>query len=280
MKGPLGMAETPRLLIIAGSDSGGGAGLQADIKTATALGVYAMTAVTAVTAQNTLGVAAAQALAPDLVAAQIRAVMGDLGADAIKTGVLANAALADAAASALANYAAIPRVIDPVMVATSGDRLLDADAVEVYRQRLIPGGVITPNAPEAAALTGMEIARAADLERAGRALLDMGASAALMKGGHVPGDPVVDLLVSPGGVQRFEHPRLGGREFHGTGCTLASALASGLAKGLPLGDAAAAAHAYLGEAMRAAPEIGSGARPLNHACLWRKMHDTPDALSD
>jgi hydroxymethylpyrimidine/phosphomethylpyrimidine kinase len=254
-----------RVLILAGSDSGGGAGIQADVKTVTALGGYAATAVTAITVQNTLGVSAVHPLPAELVEAQARAVLEDIGADALKTGMLGEAATVEAAARVLDAAAGVPAVVDPVMVAKGGASLLHARAVEAVRRLLVPrAALLTPNAPEAAALTGLAAETTDDLRRAGEALLAAGAGAVLMKGGHVAGATVVDLLLTPAGETSFEAPRTGSRHTHGTGCTLASACAAGLALGLPLPQAVARAWAYVQEAIARAPGFGQGHGPLDH----------------
>ena len=254
-----------RVLAIAGSDSGGGAGIQADIKTITALGGYAATAVTAVTVQNTLGVAAVHPVPPDIVAAQIAAVLDDIGADAIKIGMLGDAAVIDAVAGALTEKAVgIPLVLDPVMVAKGGASLLADSAMDALRRLLPLASVITPNAPELAALTGMAVSDQESALMAAARLRESGASAVLAKGGHLPGDPVVDLLLSEAGPVRLNAARLDTRHTHGTGCTLASALATGLAQGLSLADAARRAQGYVHEAIRRAPGFGAGHGPLDH----------------
>ena len=254
-----------RVLVIAGSDSGGGAGIQADIKTVTALGGYAATAITAVTVQNTLGVTGVHPIPLDVVAAQARAVLSDIGADAIKTGMLGDAAVV-ALVAELLDEGGVPAVVDPVMVAKGGASLLAADAVAAVRERLIPrAALLTPNAPEAEALTGLPVATTDDLRRAGAALLAAGARAVLMKGGHVPGDRVVDLLMTPAGETAFEGERIDSRHTHGTGCTLASACAAGLAQGLDLTSAVARAWDYVHNAMLCAPGLGAGHGPLDHA---------------
>ena len=259
------MQPLGRVLIIAGSDSGGGAGIQADIKTVTALGGYAATAVTAITVQNTLGVTGLHPIPLDVVEAQARAVLDDIGADAIKTGMLGDAATVDAVAR-LVEGAGVPAVIDPVMVAKGGAALLASEAVGAVRDRLAPlAALLTPNAPEAEALTGLSIATADDLRRAGEALLMRGSRAVLMKGGHLGGDRVVDVLMTPDGETVFEAERLDTRHTHGTGCTLASACAVGLAQGMPLTEAVARAWAYVQEAMARAPGLGRGHGPLDHA---------------
>ncbi len=259
------MQNLGRVLIIAGSDSGGGAGIQADIKTVTALGGYAATAITAVTVQNTLGVTGVHPIPLDVVEAQARAVLSDIGADAIKTGMLGDAATVELVARLL-DEAAVPAVIDPVMVAKGGASLLAADAVAAVRELLIPRAtLLTPNAPEAEALTGLAVATTDDLRRAGDALLKAGARAVLMKGGHVPGERVVDVLMTAQGDTAFEGERIESRHTHGTGCTLASACAVGLAQGLPLVAAVARAWDYVHEAMLRAPGLGAGHGPLDHA---------------
>jgi hydroxymethylpyrimidine/phosphomethylpyrimidine kinase len=255
-----------RVLILAGSDSGGGAGIQADIKTVTALGGYAATAITAITVQNTLGVSAVHPLPPELVEAQARAVLDDIGADALKTGMLGQVKVVEAVARVLDAAAGVPAVVDPVMVAKGGAALLDDPAVDALRTLLVPrAALLTPNAPEAAALTGLVVETTDDLRRAGEALLTAGAAAVLMKGGHVTGATVIDILMTPAGETTFSGPRLVTRHTHGTGCTLASACAAGLAQGLPLAEAVARAWAYVHEAMLRAPGFGRGHGPLDHA---------------
>ena len=264
-----------RVLIIAGSDSGGGAGVQADIKTVTALAGYAATAITAVTVQNTLGVTAIHPIPVDIVLAQARAVMDDIGADAIKTGMLGDALMVEAVARILDEAGAAPAVIDPVMVAKGGHALLPQGAVEAVRRLLIPrAALLTPNAPEAEALTGLAVRDFDGQRRAAEALLALGARAVLIKGGHVPGDSVIDLLATGQGETPFEGPRLDTRHTHGTGCTLASACAVGLAQGMPLQAAVARAWIYVAEAIRRAPGLGQGHGPLDHAWPVRDRHET------
>jgi len=255
-----------RVLIIAGSDSGGGAGIQADIKTVTALGGYAATAITALTIQNTLGVAGVVATPRDAVRAQMEAVLKDIGADALKTGMLGDKLLVETIAEAFEDLAAgIPRVIDPVMVASSGDSLLPRDAIDAVRQLMIPGAaLVTPNAPEAEVLTGKAVDGVNGQRRAAEKLLEMGAVAALVKGGHVPGDMIVDVLATQAGESFFDGPRIETKATHGTGCTLASGIAAGIARGLALGDAVALSRAYLIEAIRRAPGLGQGNGPVDH----------------
>lgn len=254
-----------RVLIIAGSDSGGGAGLQADLKTVTMLGGYAATVVTAVTVQNTLGVSDVFFIPPEIVLAQGRAVLSDIGADALKLGMLGDAATAAAAADLVELAGDAPAVIDPVMSAKGGAALMAPDALAVLRERLLPlAALLTPNAPEAAALTGLAVESEGGLRRAGEALLAMGARAVLMKGGHIKGPRVVDILMTPAGDTRFESGRVDTRHTHGTGCTLASAIAAGLARGRSLESSVQRAHAYVQAAIRHAPGFGAGHGPLGH----------------
>ena len=255
-----------RVLVIAGSDSGGGAGIQADIKTITAFGAYAATAITALTAQNTIGVHGVQMVPPDFVAKQIAVVLDDIGADVVKTGMLGDTATVEVVCDTLMRHTeGVPVVVDPVMVATTGARLLEPDALAMLTQRLLPlACVITPNLPEAEALAGMAIGDVAAMHRAARALLALGVPAVLLKGGHLPGEHVVDLLATIDGVEEFVSPRIVTRHTHGTGCTLASAVAAGLAQGLTLRDAVVRARAYVMAAIAAAPGFGAGHGPLNH----------------
>jgi hydroxymethylpyrimidine/phosphomethylpyrimidine kinase len=254
-----------RVLIVAGSDSGGGAGLQADIKTVTMLGGYAATAVTAVTVQNTLGVSEVFPLPAALILAQGRAVLEDIGADALKFGMLGDAGTMEAAAELIALAPHAPAVIDPVMTAKGGAMLMAPEALAVLRERLLPtAALLTPNTPEAAALTGIPVVDEDGQRRAGEALLASGARAVLVKGGHVPGPRVVDLLMTSAGETRLESGRIDTRHTHGTGCTLASAIAVSLARGLGLAVAVERAHAYVREAIRHAPGFGAGHGPLQH----------------
>jgi hydroxymethylpyrimidine/phosphomethylpyrimidine kinase len=256
-----------RVLVIAGSDSGGGAGIQADIKTITALGAFAATAITALTAQNTLGVHAVMPVPPDFIRRQIEVVMTDIGADVIKIGMLGDVATIETVCDALADFAAgVPMVLDPVMVAKGGHALLVSEAVDVLRRRLLPrAAVITPNLPEAEALAGMAIGTEAEMRVAAAALLGLGAPAVLLKGGHLASDTVVDLLASAAGVEAFAAPRIETRHTHGTGCTTASAVAAGLAQGLGLRDSVVRARAYVRAAILSAPGYGGGHGPLDHA---------------
>jgi hydroxymethylpyrimidine/phosphomethylpyrimidine kinase len=263
-----------RVLILAGSDSGGGAGVQADIKTVTMLGGYAATAITALTVQNTLGVQHVFKVLPEIVWAQARAVLDDIGADAFKTGMLGGRRMVETVADILDSAPSIPAVIDPVMVAKGGEALLSEKAVGAVLSRLVPrAALLTPNAPEAAALTGIEVRDLDGQRRASEALLRAGAGAVLLKGGHVPGETVVDLLLTPDGETLLEGPRIDSRHTHGTGCTLASACATGLALGLPLHEAVARAWAYTAEAIRHAPGLGQGHGPLGHGWLLRSGRD-------
>ncbi len=255
-----------RVLIIAGSDSGGGAGVQADIKTVTALGGYAMSALTAITVQNTLGVSAIHPVPEDIVRAQIEAVVSDLGADVWKIGMLGSAALTRVVARAYRDLGAgAPLVLDPVMIAKGGAALLEADAIEVLRDELLPlAALITPNAPEAEALTGLSVTDAAGQAEAGARLIARGARAALVKGGHIAGETIHDVLVDADGVETFSSARIETRATHGTGCTLGSAIATGLAQGWALKDAIIRARAYLRGAILHAPGLGAGHGPLGH----------------
>lgn len=260
-----------RVLIIAGSDSGGGAGIQADIKTVTMLGGFAATAITAVTVQNTLGVTGVHPVPLDVVEAQVRAVLDDIGADAIKTGMLGTVETVERVARLLDEGAPIPAVVDPVMIAKGGAPLLAAEAVEAVRRLLVPrAALLTPNAPEAEALTGLPVGDHDQARRAGEALLALGAKAVLMKGGHIPGERVVDLLMTADGETVFEGKRIDTRHTHGTGCTLASASAAGLAQGMPLAAAVARAWDYVHQAMLNAPGLGAGHGPLDHGWPLRE----------
>ncbi len=261
------MARVAKLLIIAGSDSGGGAGIQADLKAASALGVYAATAITAITAQNTKGVQRVETLAPDLVADQVASVLSDIGADAVKIGMLGAADIVAAVADALRGYDGAV-VLDPVMVAKSGDPLLPGDAVAALRDRLVPRAtVLTPNLPEAAKLLGCEAAASpGEAARQGEALRAMGPQAVLMKGGHADGRTCRDILVGESGSETLEAPRIATRNTHGTGCSLASALAAGLARGEGVAAATRRAHGWLQGAIAAADglDVGSGHGPVHH----------------
>ena len=257
----------PVVLTIAGSDSSGGAGIQADLKTFAALRCFGTSAVTALTAQNTTGVRAVAPCPPDVVAAQIDAVTADLPVKAAKTGMLVDAPTIEAVATALST-AAFPLVVDPVMISKSGHALLHDDAIDALLTRVVPrAALVTPNLPEAARLTGVALHGTPsddDVVGAGRALLARGAQAVLVKGGHAEGDVVVDVLVLPGGVQRFTSTRHATRHTHGTGCTLSAAIASLLARGFPLEAAVARAVAYVNQAIAQAPGLGEGHGPLHH----------------
>jgi hydroxymethylpyrimidine/phosphomethylpyrimidine kinase len=268
MTGGLTGGLTGRVLVIAGSDSGGGAGLQADIKTIMALGGYAMTAVTAVTVQDTRGVHFVHPVPPATVAAQIACVLDDIGADAIKTGMLGDSATVEAVCAVLqARARGIALVVDPVMAAKGGAELMGGMALQHLRRRLLPlAALVTPNLPEAEALSGMAIADEAAMRRVAAALPGLlGVPAVLLKGGHLPGAQVLDLLATAAGVLEFRAPRVAGRHTHGTGCTLASAIAVGLAQGMDLAGSIRRAHAYVQAAIRSAPGLGGGHGPLNHA---------------
>ncbi|MEZ5998808.1 MAG: bifunctional hydroxymethylpyrimidine kinase/phosphomethylpyrimidine kinase [Hyphomonas sp.] len=264
-------AEGPRgrVLIIAGSDSGGGAGIQADIKAVTMLGGHAMTAITAITAQDTLGVHGVWPVPLDGVLRQIDVTLADIGADAIKTGMLGTARLVEAVAEILAEKAVlVPRVIDPVMVATSGDRLVDEKAVGAIRSELVPRArLVTPNAPEAEVLTGKAVESVDGQRRAADRLLELGAHGALVKGGHLGGNKVTDVLQTTTGEWIFESARIATTSTHGTGCTLASAIAALLAQGESVPEAVEKGRDYLMGAIRAAKGFGQGHGPVHHGWL-------------
>jgi hydroxymethylpyrimidine/phosphomethylpyrimidine kinase len=256
-----------RVLIVAGSDSGGGAGIQADIKTVTMLDGYAATAVTALTAQNTEGVFGVLPIPPEFIRRQIEVVLDDIGADAIKTGMLHDTAVIETVAAVLQQRASgIPLVVDPVMVAKGGARLIDPGAVEALKRLLIARAtVLTPNLPEAETLCGKTIGDIPAMRSAGEELLRLGCRAVLVKGGHLAGDLVSDVLVTAAGVRVWESPRIDTRHTHGTGCTLASAIAAGLAQGLDIQHAVDRARAYVQRAIASAPGLGRGHGPLDHA---------------
>ena len=266
------MSETPhhrgRVLIIAGSDSGGGAGIQADIKAVSALGGYAATAITAITVQNTLGVTGIHAVPDQIIRDQMVAVLGDIGADVIKTGMLASRSVIENVVSVLDELAGdIPLVVDPVMIATSGDALVDDGTETVIREQLVPRAtLVTPNSDEAQRLTGIAITDLHTQIEAAKALREMGAQAALVKGGHLESPSVRDVLVSQRGLEITERPRLDTPHTHGTGCTLASATAALLAHGHSLADAVEQAGDYLHEAIKRAPGFGKGHGPVDH--MW------------
>lgn len=257
---------TGRVLIVAGSDSSAGAGIQADLKTVMAFGGYATTAITALTAQSTLGVAGVLPVGPDFVRRQIEAALADIGADAVKTGMLVDAAVVEAVADALEALApAVPLIVDPVIASTSGAVLLDEPGVERLKRRLIArAAVVTPNIPEAAMLTGLTVADLDGMRRAADALLRLGARTVVVKGGHLPGDTLIDLIATPKGSFLLKARRQKTRATHGTGCTYASAIAVGLAQRLALQPAVERAHAFVQQAIRNAPGLGSGRGPLGH----------------
>jgi hydroxymethylpyrimidine/phosphomethylpyrimidine kinase len=260
------MGAMARILIVAGSDSGGGAGIQGDIKTVTCLGGYAATAMTALTAQNTQGVFGVIDLPPAFIAQQMALVLEDIGADAIKTGMLSKSeAILEIATLLAAKAQGIPLVVDPVMLAKGGHKLLDDKALGALRSQLIPrASLLTPNIPEASLLTGLTIEDPEAMLQAGRSLLALGPKAVLVKGGHLPGDELVDLLVTPEGVHRFSGRRIDSLHTHGTGCSLASAIAEGLGRGMALPAAVERARAYVRQAILTAPGFGRGHGPLNH----------------
>lgn len=257
-----------RVLIIAGSDSGGGAGIQADIKTVTALGGFAMTAITALTAQNTIGVHGVFPVEPDFIRQQIDVVVSDLGVDAVKTGMLHSTPVIECVADALERLPGdVPVVVDPVMVAKGGSALLEQDAVAALRERLIPlATVITPNLPEAGVLLGEETPSLEKLEEAAERLRKLGPQAALLKGGHLEGDVLIDILkLGEDDLRTWSSNRIDTVHTHGTGCTLASAIATGLAQGVSIVDAVDRARIYVRQAIATAPGFGAGHGPLNHA---------------
>jgi len=252
-------------LTIAGSDSGGGAGIQADLKTFHQFGVFGTSVVCAVTAQNTQGVRTWQALPPALVTEQLDALADDLPPQAVKSGMLGSAEVLAAVAEGVARRRLPHYVLDPVMVATSGDRLLEPAAERLLVERLVPlAELVTPNLDEAAIMVKHDVATPDTMERAGRALLARGAGAALIKGGHLTGDTITDVLVTAGGVRRFTHPRIDTTSTHGTGCTLSAAVTAGLAQGRPLERAVEDALDFVARAIAAAPGLGRGRGPLNH----------------
>ena len=255
-------------LTIAGSDSGGGAGIQADLKTFAAHRVFGTCAITAVTAQNTLGVTMWRAVASDLVTAQIEAVAGDLGVDAVKVGMLANAAIVEAVAAAIAELDLPHVVVDPVMIAKGGDRLLEEEAVAAIRAELLPlAHVVTPNVPEAEVLSGHTIRSVDDMRAAGGRILELGPRVVLVKGGHLEGPESIDVVCTAQGTFELRGPRIDTRHTHGTGCTLSSAIAANLALGLDDRSALSRARDYLDGAIRHAPGLGRGHGPLGH--FWQ-----------
>jgi hydroxymethylpyrimidine/phosphomethylpyrimidine kinase len=260
--------DPPRVLTIAGSDSGGGAGIQADLKTMLAMGAYGMSVITAVTAQNTLGVQGYWELPGEAVEAQLTSVLGDIGADAVKTGMLASAGIVRAVSRHLGGRDGVPVVVDPVAVSKHGDSLLAGDAVAAIRRDLLPlATVVTPNLPEAGLLAGLRVRDEDDMLAAARVIGAMGPRWVLVKGGHLPGDPV-DLLVGGGQVIRYPGRRINTIHTHGTGCTLSAAIACGLASGADVPDAVRAAREYLTGAIAGGLPLGTGIGPVDHA--WRR----------
>lgn len=259
------MTERRVALTIAGSDSGGGAGIQADLKTFQAFGVFGTSAITAITAQNTLGVRAVQKIEPDVVAEQIRAVAEDLEPQAAKTGMLADAPIIETVAATLAEVGLTQLVLDPVMVAKSGDPLLQNDAVGALTTHLLPlADIVTPNLPEAAILAGRSVETVEDMKAAAEAILDKGAGSILLKGGHLQGDVLVDVFFDGADWHEWTDTRLNTRHTHGTGCTLSAAICAGLALGHSRIDAIGRARDYTRRAIESAPQLGAGHGPLNH----------------
>ena len=255
----------PVALTIAGSDSGGGAGIQADLKTFAAFGVYGLSVVTAVTAQNTVGVRAVQEIDPAIIASQLDAVAEDFSIGALKTGMLSSVAIIEAVVAGITHHELQPLVVDPVMVAKSGDRLLKQDAVDALRRRLLPvARLVTPNLPEAEVLAGRPIRSREDAVVAARRIMEFGARAVVIKGGHSGEDPVVDLLVDQESVTEYRASRIATTSTHGTGCTFAAAIAAGLATGMDVAGAVGQAREYLSRALAAAPGLGHGHGPMNH----------------
>ena len=253
-----------KALTIAGSDSGAGAGIQADLKTFAAHGVYGTSAITAITAQNTVGVTAVLAVNANLVGAQIDAIIADIGAHAVKTGMLANTAVIDMVAKKIRQHRLINIVVDPVMVATSGDLLIEKSAVAALRNKLIPlARIVTPNIPEAEVLAGMKLRGADEIREAAIRIVEMGAKTVLIKGGHLKG-PAVDFFYDGKNFAALNAPRIRSKNTHGTGCTLSAAIAAGLAKGQQLETAVANAKRYITEALRHGYRIGSGHSPVHH----------------
>ena len=258
----------PTALTIAGSDSGGGAGIQADLKTFAAHGVYGTSAITALTAQNTVAVDGVHMVPDEFVTAQIEAIVSDIGCHAVKTGMLANSTIVEAVAAAVESLELPNLVVDPVMIAKSGDQLLDEEAVHAVRWTLLRlARVVTPNIPEAEVLENMTIATPADMKEAARRIAMLKPTAVVIKGGHLPGPDVIDVLLEGGEFREWVGPRIEGPNTHGTGCTFAAAIAAHLAKGAALSEAVPAAKSYVEGAMRHGVPLGRGHRPLNH--FWR-----------
>ncbi len=269
---PVERTRRPRALTIAGSDSGGGAGIQADLKTFAAFGVYGASAITAITAQNTLGVFAIHDVPTAVVAAQIDAVLDDIGADAAKTGMLSSAEIIEAVADRLRAHGLTELVVDPVMVAKSGDRLLREDAVAALRERLLPlAAVVTPNAPEASVLSGIEVVDATTAREAARRIYGLGPRLVVVKGGHLGGATSDDLVFDGHTFEVLSGRRIGTRHTHGTGCTFSAAIAACLARGLAPLEAAREARIYLQGAIEHAEPLGAGHGPVNH--FWRSSND-------
>lgn len=269
---------TGRVLVVGGSDSSGGAGIQADLKTITALGGYAASAITALTAQNTVAVSEVMGVPARMVSAQIKSVVTDIGVDVIKTGMLYSAAIVAAVAECCRSVMpGVQLIVDPVVVSSTGHELLSREGHETLVEQLLPcAALVTPNIPEAALLTGVQIRGLADMGKAVDVLLALGAGAVLMKGGHLEGERIVDLLRTADGTEvRFESERIDTRSTHGTGCTLASAIAAGLAEGLTLRDSVQQAKDFVHEAIRTAPGLGKGFGPLNHAHRAKRDADEP-----
>jgi hydroxymethylpyrimidine/phosphomethylpyrimidine kinase len=263
----------PVALTIAGSDSGAGAGIQADLKTFAAFGVYGVTVVTAVTAQNTVGVRDVQEVEPRTVAAQLDAVADDFNIASLKTGMLSSAAIIETVVAAIQRHQLAPLVVDPVMVAKSGDRLLREEAVEALRRLLLPmAHVVTPNIPEAEVLAGRAIRNRDDRLAAARDIMQLGAEAVVIKGGHSDEDPIVDLLIDQTGIHEYRASRVATTSTHGTGCTFSAAIAAALARGQDRPSAVAEAHDYVSRALATAPGLGHGHGPLNHQVPAEALH--------
>jgi hydroxymethylpyrimidine/phosphomethylpyrimidine kinase len=262
----------PRALTIAGSDSGGGAGIQADLKTFALLGVWGMSAVTSITVQNTTGVTDVADVPADIVAAQIRAVVTDIGVDAAKTGMLSSREIIEAVADAIEEVGVPNLVVDPVSVSKHGDPLLREDAIEALRKRMVPlATVVTPNLPETSTLVGYEVETRADMEQAARAILDLGARSALVKGGHLQGSSSDDLFVHEGGIEWVRGDRIDTPHTHGTGCVLSSSIAAYLARGEPLTEAVRKGKEFVTAAIRRSLALGDGIGPVNPG--WRLPRD-------
>jgi len=262
-----------RVLIVAGSDSGGGAGIQADVKTVTALGGYCGTAITVLTAQDTKTVARVEPVSADMVAQQMHMMLDDIGVDCIKTGMLYSNDIIEAVADVIdAKARDIPLVVDPVLVAKSGDSLLEEDAMQAFKARLIlRASVITPNIPEAEMLTGFAVESRDDMVHAAETMHTLGVPAVLLKGGHMIGERVIDVLQTDDGLELFEAERIDSSHTHGTGCTLASAIATGLAQGMTLRDAVKRGREYVRRAILAAPGFGGGHGPMDHTVTVRPI---------